>query len=193
MYGASLTAKRISSYSILLDGSLRLDASLNAAGACLNQTSAFIIPSSHPPFSAYTGSWPGPNGCGMVISTLANGTLVQVKQSWKYVNTSGIHGLAFGPGDKLLYTADLSADKIWTHAVGNDGLVGLVSMYDLPVAGMHPRHLAAHSGGKYLYVLMEHENTVVEYVLDEDSGAPVGVSQTLSLLPRGEFVYLLPR
>ena len=106
-------------------------------------------------------------------------------QTWKYVNTSAIHGLAFGPEEKLLYSADLSADKIWTHAIGEDGRVSLVDRYELPKAGMHPRHLAAHPDGKYLYVLMEHENTLVEYEVDEKTGAPVKELQTFSLLPEG--------
>ncbi|KAH7381068.1 carboxy-cis,cis-muconate cyclase [Cadophora sp. MPI-SDFR-AT-0126] len=186
VYGASLSAKRISSYSVHPNATLRLDASLNATGTCFNQTSAFVLPSSHEPYFAYTGSWAGPNGCGMAISTHPNGTLSNVTQSWKYVNTSAIHGLAFGPEEKLLYSADLSADKLWTHAVGDDGLVSLVDRYDLPKAGMHPRHLAAHPDGKYLYVLMEHENTLVEYEVDEKTGAPVKESQTFSLLPEGK-------
>ena len=106
-------------------------------------------------------------------------------QSWKYVNTSAIHGLAFSPEEKLLYSADLSADKIWTHAIGEDGLVSLVDRYDLPKAGMHPRHLAAHPNGKYVYVLMEHVNTLVEYEVDKRTGAPVKELQTFSLLPEG--------
>lgn len=124
----------------------------------------------------------------MVLSVLANGTLSNVTQSWKYEAPSGVHGLAFGPDDQLLYSADLSADKIWTHAVQDDGRVSLVSKLDAPKSGMHPRHLAAHPGGKYLYVLMEHENTLVEYTADEDTGVPRKQdTKTYSLLPKGTF------
>ncbi|KAH7323491.1 carboxy-cis,cis-muconate cyclase [Rhexocercosporidium sp. MPI-PUGE-AT-0058] len=186
VYGASLSAKRISSYSVHPNATLRLDASLHATGACLDQTSAFVLPSSHPPYFAYTGSWAGPNGCGMAISTRTNGTLSNVTQSWKYLNKSAIHGLAFGPQDKLLYSADLSADRVWTHSIGEDGMVSLVGKLDLPKAGMHPRHLAAHPDGKYLYVLMEHENTIVEYGLDKETGAPAKELKTYSLLPEGK-------
>lgn len=101
------------------------------------------------------------------------------------MNTSAIHGLTFSADDKLLYSADLSADKIWTHAVAEDGLASLVVRLDLPKAGMHPRHLAAHPAGKYLYVLMEHENTLVEYGLDEKTGVPVKELANYSLLPEG--------
>jgi carboxy-cis,cis-muconate cyclase len=80
----------------------------------------------------------------MAISTHANSTLSNVTQTWKYENASAIHGLAFGLEDKLLYSADLSADTIWTHVVGEDGLVSFVNKLDLPKSGMHPRHLAAY-------------------------------------------------
>ncbi|KAL2063145.1 hypothetical protein VTL71DRAFT_6217 [Oculimacula yallundae] len=186
IYGASLTAKRISSYSVHPNATLRLDASLHAAGSCFNKTSAFVLPSSHPPYFAYTGSWGGPDGCGMAISAHKNGTLSNVTQSWKYVAESAIHGLAFGPEDKIMYSADLSADKIWTHTVGDDGLVKLVDRFDLPKEKMHPRHLAASPSGKYLYVLMERENTIVEYALDEKTSAPVKELKTYSLLPHGK-------
>ncbi|XMA10210.1 hypothetical protein WAI453_003001 [Rhynchosporium graminicola] len=122
----------------------------------------------------------------MAISTHENGTLSNVTQSWRYVSESAIHGLIFGLGDKILYSADLSADKIWTHAVGDDGRVSLVDRFDLPRKGMHPRHLTAHPSGNYLYVLMEHENAIVEYSLDAKTGVPLNVSETYSLLPQGK-------
>jgi carboxy-cis,cis-muconate cyclase len=179
MYGASLNAKRIASYSINNNLILHLENTINATGDCDNKTSAFVLPSLSPPYTVYTGSWPGPKGCGMGISVFPNGTLSNVTQTWKFNASSGIHGLAMG---RNLYTADLSGDAIWTHKVHLNGSVEAVASYPMPEAGMHPRHVAAHPGGKYVYVVMEAGNEVVVYSVDD-----VGVIEkdvgTYSLIP----------
>ncbi|CAL3968918.1 unnamed protein product [Diplocarpon coronariae] len=185
VYGASIGAKSIASYSVLDEGNLRLDGRVDAAGECLNKTSAFVLPSSHEPHIVYSGSWPGPNICGMAISVLANGTLANVTQSWPYVNESGVHGLAFGPDEKLLYSADLNADKLWTHAVAEDGTVSLAANLDMPKTDMHPRHLTAHPARKYLHVLMEKQNTLAQFTLDE-AGLPIEIVDSYSLIPEGK-------
>jgi carboxy-cis,cis-muconate cyclase len=110
-----------------------------------------------------------------------------VIQSWKYSNESGIHGLDLGRHNSRLYTADLSADSIWTHEVNEDGTVDVVHRYKLLKSGMHPRHLQAHPKGQYLYVLMEAANSLEEYALNEETGAPRMGVVNYSLIPKGEF------
>ncbi|KAK6582464.1 hypothetical protein PZA11_004872 [Diplocarpon coronariae] len=129
VYGASIGAKSIASYSVLDEGNLRLDGRVDAAGECLNKTSAFVLPSSHEPHIVYSGSWPGPNSCGMAISVLANGTLANVTQSWP--------------------------------------------------------HLTAHPARKYLHVLMEKQNTLAQFTLDE-AGLPIEIVDSYSLIPEGK-------
>lgn len=133
----------------------------------------------------YTSQWPGPDACGSSFKVLPNGTLSGVLETWKYSDTSGVHGLAFGAEGNQLYSADLSGDKVWTHAVGNDGKVSPAAQLPIP-AGMHPRHLVAHSAGGYLYVVLEAGNAVVEYSLDEDTAAAKTQVNSYSVIPAGK-------
>ncbi|KUJ20819.1 3-carboxy-cis,cis-mucoante lactonizing enzyme, partial [Mollisia scopiformis] len=143
-------------------------------------TSAFVLPSHSSPYSVYTGSWPGPNACGMAISTLPDGTLSNVSQSWKYGSKSAIHGMTFG---RNLYSADLSGDVLWTHKVNSNGTVEAVASYPMPEAGMHPRHIAAHPNGNYVYVVMEAGNEVVAYSVNSTTGIIETDVGTYSLIP----------
>ncbi|KAE8444559.1 hypothetical protein EG329_014483 [Mollisiaceae sp. DMI_Dod_QoI] len=92
-------------------------------------------------------------------------------QSWKYAAKSGTHGLAFGPNDEVLYSADLSGDAVWTHKVHSSGSVEAVSSYPMPETGMHPRHLIAHPSGRYIYVVMEAGNEIVAYSVNNITGS----------------------
>lgn len=118
------------------------------------------------------------------MSVMPNGTLDAFSESWKYGVESGIHGLAWGRGETVLYSADLNGDGIWTHDVGKDGGLQVLGKFEVG-RGRHPRHLVAHPRGRYLYVVMEKENTVVQYALDTDTGAPVDEVDSYSLIPAG--------
>lgn len=107
--------------SILDNFAIRLDTTVDAKDSCANKTSAFVMGSQHPPYTVYTGPWPGPGGCGMGISVHGNGTLKNLTQSWTHANKSAIHGLAFWRSDSLIYAADLSDDAIRTHRIDGDG------------------------------------------------------------------------
>ncbi|KAK3356414.1 Lactonase, 7-bladed beta-propeller-domain-containing protein [Lasiosphaeria hispida] len=149
-------------------------------------TSAFIDAMSSEPFYAFSASWPGPNSCGMSFSVDGNGSLVQVVDSWKYAKTSGVHGLALNQknGQQLIYSADLDADLVWTHAVNKtSGKVKEVSRLAMRSSNMHPRHLAAHPNGKYLYVLMEKDNSLAQFELDPNTGAALRESVRPMLIP----------
>jgi len=108
-------------------------------------------------------------------------------ETWKYSNNSGVHGLAFGPEGDRLYSADLSGDGIWTHSVGNDGKVTAIGTLAVPSSGLHPRHIAAHSAGQRVYVVLEAGNAVVEYFLNEDTQAVDTLVKSWTLIPAGEF------
>ncbi|KAE9377386.1 3-carboxy-cis,cis-mucoante lactonizing enzyme [Stipitochalara longipes BDJ] len=191
IYGVSGLSTRIASYSVHLNqntnpnSTLRLDRVLNYTGNCFNKSSAFVIQSPKSPNAVYASQWPGPAACGSSFKTLGNGTLSSVLETWKYSNDSGIHGLAFGPNGDRLYSADLSGDRVWTHSVGNDGKVAVVGTLQVPSAGMHPRHLVAHSGGQYLYVVFEAGNALIEYSLDEDTETAKAQVNSYSLIPTG--------
>jgi carboxy-cis,cis-muconate cyclase len=170
------------------NSTLRQDRVINFSGACLNKTSAFIVQSPKAPNAVYTSQWPGPAACGSSFKVLSNGTLSGVLETWKYSNKSGIHGMAFGAEGSTLYSADLSGDGVWTHSVGNDGKVSAVATLPMPSAGLHPRHLVAHSAGSYLYVVLEAGNSIVEYSLDEDTAAAKTQVNSYSLIPAGKRV-----
>ncbi|KAK8078777.1 hypothetical protein PG994_002584 [Apiospora phragmitis] len=211
VYGASLGKAAIASYEVVVEGgqedttknlTLAFRNSVAAAGECFNRTAAFVLP--HPVFPrVYTGSWPGPEACAMALSiseppppgnnnnnTTNNGggVLEEVIQSWRYGNTSGIHGLALDPAGTTIYSADLNGDALWAHVISPDGtgrVVGLRGRYDLAPAGQHPRHLVVHPNGRVLYVVMEAASVVAAYSLDDVTRLPVAELSRHSLLPEG--------
>jgi carboxy-cis,cis-muconate cyclase len=188
IYGASLNASRVSSYSIrgTTSLSLRLDRVVDFNGSCVNQTSAFIVQSPVAPNAVYTAQWPGPAACGSSFKTLSNGTLSSVLQTWTYRVNSGIPGLAFSADGTSLYSADLSGDGVWTQAVGTDGKVTAVATFPMSTAGAHPKHLTAHSSGSYLYVVLEAGNALIEYSLNADTAAVRAQVNSYSLIPAGK-------
>jgi carboxy-cis,cis-muconate cyclase len=117
----------------------------------------------------------------MSFSVDANGTLTSVADSWSYAAASGVHGLALAPpghppaanDTQLVYSADLSDDRIWTHAINltTGRATSPAASFPMPYAGMHPRHLAAHPSGRYLYAVMEADNSVAQFPLAPASGA----------------------
>lgn len=146
------------------------------------------------PYYAFSGSWPGPNSCGMSFSVDSNGTLANVDDSWTYANTSGVHGLALAPpthspannnnNTQLLYSADLNGDQIWTHAVNlTTGRATPAASFPMPYSGMHPRHLAVHPSGRALYAVMEADNSVAEFSLAPVSGAVAAETVRHMLIP----------
>jgi len=195
LYGVSLRNPSIASYQVRGNGTdLVLSGTHAFDGSCAGKTSAFVQASSLPPYRVYTGAWPGPEACGaslLVNSSRGTGVVSRTSQTWRYLSSSGIHGLAFGRrDDELIYSADLNGDSVWTHKV--DGPTGVVTeLGRLPVpAGSHPRHLAAHPNGTYLYVLMEAANRLTTYSLDAKTGLPVAEESSYYLLPKGEsFIY----
>ena len=108
-------------------------------------------------------------------------------ETWKYSNNSGVHGLAFGAEGDRLYSADLSGDGVWTHSIGTDGKVAAVGTLAMNRTGLHPRHIAAHSAGQRVYVVLEAGNAVIEYFLNEDTQAVETQVNSYSLIPAGEF------
>jgi len=144
---------------------------------------------SRAPFSVFSVAWPGPNACGQALSTYSNGTLKAVIQTWRYGASSGIHGLALGKGDNILYSADLNGDSVWAHSLKKEAsLVQEIGRWNVVRKGTHPRHLVAHPNGKLLHVLMESGNEVVEVEID-DAGVPVKELSHWSTIPGSPSCY----
>lgn len=141
---------------------------------------------SQPPYAVYTTPFGGNSGCGAVLSVAANGSLSSLIQSYNYSSSSGVHGLAFSPDQKYLYSADDSANSLWAHSIDpTSGKLVQVAKIAGPETGADPRHIAVHSKGAYLYAIFEGTNKVALYQLDKATGIPTFTNTTYPLIPSG--------
>ena len=141
-----------------------------------------------PPYNVYGNPFYNHAGYGNVFSVKSDGALDSNIQNYEYVPNTGIHGMVFDPTETYLYSADLTANKIWTHLKDpKTGELSLVDCLEAPDAGDHPRWVEMHPSGKYLYALMEAGNRLAVYVIDERTHKPVFTHITYPLLPSGEF------
>lgn len=186
VYGTSNLTPRVASYAVIDSSTLQLTKSIPSADLCNNKTSAFALASSVAPYRVITGAWPGPNACGMSFDVDSNGTLEEIADTWSYTDKSGVHGLTFGGGDsELVYSADLNGDALWTHRVSHStGKATVVGKFSTNT-GAHPRHMASHPAGKYVYAVMEADNRVASFLLDEETKAVKSEEATYSLIPEG--------
>lgn len=149
----------------------------------------FLLASPSPPHAVYCNPFYSHAGAGSVFSVdPASGALAENVQNFAYRPDSSVHGTAFHPDGLHLYSADLTANKIWVHRRRSDrgspspelDLVGLV---DAPDPRDHPRWLALHPSGRALYVLMEAGNRVCQYAVSSSSPLPVFTGRHFSLVP----------
>jgi carboxy-cis,cis-muconate cyclase len=91
--------------------------------------------------------------------------------------------MVFDPTETYLYSADMWANRIWTHKKDADGKLTLVGSVEAPKKGDHPRWVSIHQTGNYLYALMEGGNTLGQYVIDESTHLPVYTKQSYPLVP----------
>jgi carboxy-cis,cis-muconate cyclase len=107
-------------------------------------------------------------------------------QNYEYSPESAIHGMVFDSTETYLYSADMWANKIWTHKKDSEtGKLSLVGSVDAPAPGDHPRWVEIHPSGAYLYVLMEAGNNLAIYVIDQQTHMPVFTHLTYPLIPPG--------
>ena len=104
-----------------------------------------------------------------------------VVQNFTYERGSGVHGVAFSPGSRFLYSADTSGNALWTHAINRNGAVEFVSRLAAVPNTAHPRHIVAHPGGRFLYAVHEGSSEIVQYPVNSTTGVPrfEGVSYPL--------------
>lgn len=127
-------------------------------------------------------------GWGNVFSVSPTGRLQTNTQNYAYQPDTGIHGMVFDPSEIYLYSADLTANKLWVHRKdpsSADGHVELVGSVAAPDPGDHPRWVAMHPSGRYLYALMEAGNRLCEYVIDPTTHMPVYTHHSYPLIPPG--------
>lgn len=152
-----------------------------------NTRAIFVLAAHKPPYNVYGNPFYNHAGYGNVFSVKPDGALDSNIQNYEYVSNTGIHGMVFDPTETYLYSADLTANKIWTHIKdAKTGELTLVDCLEAPDTGDHPRWVEMHPSGKYLYALMEAGNRLAVYVIDERTHKPVFTHITYPLLPSGE-------
>ncbi|MCJ1301056.1 hypothetical protein MMC08_003855 [Hypocenomyce scalaris] len=190
IYGASM--KTFSSYSVASSTEIVHHASHpiggdpSASSPDTNTRAIFILAAKKAPYNVYGNPFYDHAGYGNVFSVNEAGGMEANIQNYEYIPKSGIHGMVFDPSETYLYSADLRGNKIWTHRKDSQtGHLTLVDSIDAPSAGDHPRWVAMHPGGAYLYVLMEAGNRLAVYVIDEHRHTPVYTHITYPLIPPG--------
>lgn len=148
----------------------------------------FVVAATEPPYSVYGSPFGSNSSCGVVMSVDETGGLSEVIQNYTYSSASGVHGMAFAPSDSFLYSADDSANTLWTHSVNSTtGELTLVDSLAGPSTGADPRHVAVHPEGKYLYLILEGANELAQYSIDNTTGIPSWKNVTYPLIPSGMF------
>lgn len=170
------------SYSVDNSSSLTHTSTISTTDNCASNRGIFIHGASTPPYAVYADPF---GNCANVLGVdAATGSLASIVQNVSYTNDSGVHGLALSPAGTFLYSADDSANSIWTHSIdATTGALTLVNQLAAPSDGANPRHAAVHPGGKYLYVVLEEANALAQYSLDADTGVPVYTNVTYPLIP----------
>jgi carboxy-cis,cis-muconate cyclase len=162
---------------------------VNLAKACSLDTKTraiFILAAKNPPYNVYGNPFYDYAGYGNVFSVDKDGAFEANIQNYEYSPESAIHGMVFDPDETHLYSADMWANKIWTHKKDKEtGKLSLVGSVDAPSPGDHPRWVEIHPSGAYLYVLMEAGNNLAVYVIDQQTHLPVFTQITYPLIPPG--------
>ncbi|ETS77424.1 hypothetical protein PFICI_11298 [Pestalotiopsis fici W106-1] len=121
-----------------------------------------------------------------VVSVSANGSLVGETQNLTF-GGSYLHGGAFHPNSKYLYTFDVDVDTIWTHEIDDTtGDITYVANSSVPDPVSGPRHGVVHPNGKYLYIVTETSNHVAQFTIDNATGIPTFDNVYFSLLGVGQ-------
>ncbi|GAB7341726.1 hypothetical protein MBLNU457_g0064t1 [Dothideomycetes sp. NU457] len=146
----------------------------------------FLLPAQKPPYNVYCNPFYDYAGYGNVFSVNQEGGLKENIQNYEYCDKTAIHGMVFDPTESYLYSADMWANRVWTHKKDHDtGKLELAGYVDAPSPGDHPRWVHIHPTGKYLYALMEAGNRLAEYVIDEQTHLPVYTNRVFPLIPPG--------
>lgn len=103
-----------------------------------------------------------------------------------YSNSSGVHGLDLSPNNDLVYSADDMGNAVWVHSYDGASQAAKEIQYLAAPSGAHPRHLAAHPNGRWVYVVYEEANSLAVYKKDDTTGLLTDTNTTYPLLPSGK-------
>ena len=156
-----------------------------AASGLTNTRAIFVLAAKKPPYAVYGNPFYDYAGYGNIYSTTSDGGLDKNIQNYPYDDDSGIHGMVFDPNEDYLYSADLRANKLWTHRKLADGKVVLVESQLMPDPLDHPRWVEMSQSGKFIHVVMEASNWLAEYKIDPESHIPEDTGRRFPLIPDG--------
>ncbi|KAL7794492.1 hypothetical protein V8C37DRAFT_415102 [Trichoderma ceciliae] len=159
-----------------------------AASPESNTRAIFLLAARKPPHAVYCNPFYRHAGHGSVFATdPSSGALSTNVQNYQYQPDTGIHGMVFDPTETYLYSADLSANKLWVHKrpQSSSPELQLVGSVPCPDPRDHPRWVAIHPSGHYLYALMERGNRICEYLIDPATHMPVFTHRHFPLIPPG--------
>lgn len=91
--------------------------------------------------------------------------------------------MVFDSSETYLYSADLRANKIWTHKKAPDGTLTLAGEIEAPNPIDHPRWVAIHPKDTYLYSLMEAGNNLAVYKINPSTHLPEYTGKSYPLIP----------
>jgi carboxy-cis,cis-muconate cyclase len=168
------------------NSSLPISGHARAADKDTNTRAIFLLAAKKKPFHVYGNPFYDYAGCGNVLAVREDGSLDKTVQDFAYQSDSGIHGMVFDAEEAYLYSADLRANKTWTHRKDpKSGHLTLVTSCDAPSHDDHPRWVELHPSGNCLYVLMEAGNRLAEYHVSNETHAPTFTGKTFPLIPPG--------
>lgn len=159
---------------------------VKAASPDANTRAIFLLASPYPPYGVYCNPFYDHAGAASVLSVTLSGALAGPPvQAVPLDPHSGVHGAVFHPDGRHLYSADLSANKIWLHRRPDPASPRLefVAAVDAPDPHDHPRWVAVHPSGRILYILMEKGNRVCEFAIDQPDRVPTFTGRHFSLVP----------
>jgi carboxy-cis,cis-muconate cyclase len=157
---------------------------VKASEAATKTRAIFLLAAKQAPHHVYANPFYDYAGFGNVFSVDSTGGLQTNVQNYEYCPETAIHGMVFDPTETYLYSADMWANKLWCHKKhAESGQLTLVGDVNAPKKGDHPRWVAIHPSGNYLYALMEAGNTLCVYVIDEQTHMPVYTRLSYPLVP----------
>lgn len=173
-------------FSTSADLTERSSAPALAANKDTNTRAIFLLAAKKPPYNVYCNPFYDYAGFGNVFSVNEEGALKENVQNYEYEEKAGIHGMVFDPTETYLYSADMGANKVWTHKKDpQTGQLTLVGSVEAPQPKDRPRWVEMHKSGKYLYALNEAGNNLAEYVIDQQTHLPVWTYRSFPLIPPG--------
>jgi len=102
----------------------------------------FVLAAQKAPYNVYGNPFYEHAGAGNIFSVSSSGSLEKNIQNYDYSPDSAIHGMVFDPAETYLYSADMWANKVWTHKKDpKTGALELVGSVDAPKKGDHPRYI----------------------------------------------------